>query len=63
MMYRVNYSNGQVSKTFETKHEAFAHIEAMDQYQAFAFVEFYDPGTADAPGDWFRIAAPRGGAL
>lgn len=52
-MYRVNYGNGQVSRDFDTRQEAEAHIASMDQYRDFAFVQRYETGSADEPGDWF----------
>jgi hypothetical protein len=47
--YRVNYGNGQVSQNFGSKGECFRHIAAMDQYQDYAFVQFY------ADGEWFNV--------
>lgn len=57
MEYRVNYGNGQVSETFTSKRAALQHVvqcRARDEaYTGYYYVEFYVPGSADEPGDWF----------
>lgn len=49
LRYRVNFGNGQVYDVAR-KAEAFRYIASLEQYAAFAFVEWQDPET----GDWFR---------
>lgn len=52
--YRVNYGNGQVSETC-TLMEAQRLKAAETTYAAYCFIEKRTYGTADQPGDWFRL--------
>lgn len=55
MKYRVNYDNGQVSQTFKTRREANAELAIVNQEGGYAYVQVYLAGSADDPGDWFRV--------
>jgi hypothetical protein len=62
-LFRVNYGNGQVGDMC-TLAEARRELGQKNMYPAFAFLEVYELGTADEPGDWFmwkRIKASRRG--
>lgn len=55
-MYRANEGNGQVGPTRRTAKEARADLVDIDgNVNAFGWVERYHHGTADDPGDWFRV--------
>ena len=56
-MFRVNEGNGQVGETLKTKREAFAELARSRETNGYAFVEFYSPGSADDPGDWFPLGS------
>jgi len=44
-VYRINYGNGQVSdSTFSTRKLAIAHINTLQMYRAFAFIQMRDGG-------------------
>ncbi len=55
MNYRVNYGNGQVSRTYETKREAMKERAALED-PGGSFIE-YDH-TAGKPGEWFPCSEP-----
>lgn len=56
--YRINYGNGQVSSTFASRKAVW---EAYDRNgEAFAWVQKYEPGTADEPGEWFTAKRVNG---
>lgn len=55
--YRINYGNGQVSKSFESLRVAKRELEALND--PFAFLQFYDPGDSESPGDWWRWKGDR----
>lgn len=50
MRYRVNYGNGQVWEVPGGRKACEAEAKANPG----AWVQFYEPGTADCPGEWFR---------
>ena len=52
MDYRINYGNGQVSKSFESLRVAKRELEALNDPNAY--LQFYDPGCSEDPGDWWR---------
>lgn len=54
-MYRVNYGNGQVSNTFEKRAEALQHLRDSLRDNGYAFLQRYEAGSADDPGDWFKV--------
>jgi hypothetical protein len=56
--YRVNYGNGQVSNSFGTIRDAQRHLDSLDRYREYAFIEFWDGD------DWFTYRPKRkaGGA-
>lgn len=64
-MYRINYGNGQVSGTYTSLKAAVAELRT-DPYRASIWIERYDAGSADDPGDWFPTVRGRdleGGSL
>ena len=59
-MYRVNYGNGQVGAEVPTRElaERLADMERETNrgaYAPFVYVQQYRAGSADSPGDWFRV--------
>lgn len=60
MSYRVNYGNGQVGPVVpeRTTAERLANMERETNrgaYAPFVFVQRYEVGSADAPGEWVRV--------
>jgi hypothetical protein len=47
--FRINYGNGQVSRTFTSHREALRELNSIEQYREFARIQRQDPDT----GDWF----------
>lgn len=48
--YRVNYGNGQVGKTYNSRFgrsEAFKELNNLEMYKEFAFVQRWDLYTQD----------------
>jgi hypothetical protein len=58
--WRVNFGNGQVQYA-PSRAEALRAIQQLDRYREYAFVERYEGGSADEPGDWFPIRRGEGG--
>lgn len=54
MNYRWNWGNGQVGETRGSRIAA-RNDAADNEGNVVGWMEFYAPGTADAPGDWFRL--------
>jgi len=57
MTYRINYANGQVSGTYSS-YEAVKRALLAERSFPWAksfWIQRYDAGTADDPGDWVRI--------
>ena len=52
MSYRVNFGNGQVSNTYDTKREACEVLWIADEQGAYAWLQKYEAGSADCPGEW-----------
>lgn len=59
MSFRVNYGNGQVSKVFRRRSAALDELADALKSSPGAFVQFWDHGSADAPGDWFTDSGAR----
>ena len=59
MLYRWNYGNGQVGPTRESRRAAREEGTRGDGPHP-GWLEFYAPGTADDPGDWFRCGVSDG---
>lgn len=57
-MYRINYGNGQVSGTYTSLKAAVAELRS-DPYRTLMWIERYDAGYADEPGDWFTTVRGR----
>jgi hypothetical protein len=54
-MYRVNYGQGQVSVSFDRFSDAQRCLRLARPDDPGAFIECYEAGSADDPGDWFRV--------
>jgi hypothetical protein len=54
-LYRVTEGNGQVSCQYGSKRAAIAQLKLSLVTNASARLQRYFPGTADEPGDWFRV--------
>lgn len=52
--WRANFGNGQVQYA-PSRAEALRVIQQLDRYREYAFVERYEGGSADDPGDWFPV--------
>jgi hypothetical protein len=54
MNYRVNYGNGQVSRTYESKRDAMKERAALED-PGGSFIEYYAECSFDSrdPGYWF----------
>ena len=53
--YRIDYRNGQVSDTMTNRREAIMVLAEAQRDCPTARLEWFDAGTADAPGDWFPV--------
>lgn len=54
MRYRVNYGNGQVN--YQPSLAACRReISGMELYKKQAFIQRYEAGSADCPGEWVRV--------
>jgi predicted kinase len=53
-MWRVNYGQGQVSRTFKTLREAARELKRAKGLTGNAFVQFFDYTTADQGGDGWK---------
>ncbi len=53
-MYRINFGNGQVHGTFETYADCMRALMSCNP-DAYTFVQRYESGSADAPGDWVTV--------
>ncbi len=51
---RINLGNGQVWYS-PTPLSVAEHIAMAHRLSGHAFVEVYQPGSADAPGEWFPL--------
>jgi hypothetical protein len=52
--YRVSYGNGQVNYPGDLA-ACKRELADMDQYREYAYVQRYEPGSADCPGEWVRL--------
>lgn len=52
MEYRVNYGNGQVSRTYTSLAEAARDLESARFDGSHAKLQRYEAGSADDPGMW-----------
>lgn len=53
MIYRWNHGNGQAGPERTSRKAARADGVDIDG-RTVGYLQFYAPGTADDPGDWFR---------
>lgn len=51
--YRVVNGGGYIDWEGDSLKEAKAALARSRHNDGYAFLQFYDPGTADSPGDWF----------
>ena len=52
--YRISFGNGQVLELGSDLKAARRELETH-RSNGYARLQFFDPGTADDPGDWFNL--------
>lgn len=56
-MFRINFGNGQVQGPYDTRAEADRAFYACNP-DGYTYLQEYHAGSADDPGDWFRVTTP-----
>jgi hypothetical protein len=57
--YRILWGNGQVAWEGNSLKAAKSELANVQRESPGAFLQFYEPGSADAPGDWFSYRGTR----